>query len=174
MIIFVILTVVRTDSLKGRRGRLPSKPKSPQESSPSPPVSLITLLVRAHLDSSPDKSSHCYSKVSTVKIKEFKEICVCFNTLLQIPKFSWCLWCLYFPHSMKCLAPKRRGVMKRQQTCSMTWSHHLLTSSRLGRPKFPVFLIYAKRTRICYLNLRRSSSLFYDFPTGIENYIQQQ
>lgn len=60
---FLSLKVVRTDSLKGRRGRLPSKPKSPQESSPSPPVSLITLLVRAHLDSSPDKSSHCYSKV---------------------------------------------------------------------------------------------------------------
>lgn len=60
---FLPLKVVRTDSLKGRRGRLPSKPKSPQESSPSPPVSLITLLVRAHLDSSPDKSSHCYSKV---------------------------------------------------------------------------------------------------------------
>lgn len=58
----MVKEVVRTDSLKGRRGRLPSKPKSPQESSPSPPVSLITLLVRAHLDSSPDKSSHCYSK----------------------------------------------------------------------------------------------------------------
>lgn len=64
---FIPSKVVRTDSLKGRRGRLPSKPKSPQESSPSPPVSLITLLVRAHLDSSPDKSSHCYSKVSYLR-----------------------------------------------------------------------------------------------------------
>ena len=46
--------VVRTDSLKGRRGRLPSKPRSPQESPPSPPVSLITALVRAHIETSPD------------------------------------------------------------------------------------------------------------------------
>ncbi|XP_078700606.1 nuclear receptor subfamily 4 group A member 2-like isoform X1 [Branchiostoma floridae x Branchiostoma belcheri] len=50
----MVKEVVRTDSLKGRRGRLPSKPKSPQEQSPpSPPVSLITALVRAHVDSSP-------------------------------------------------------------------------------------------------------------------------
>ena len=52
MIIFS--QVVRTDSLKGRRGRLPSKPRSPQESPPSPPVSLITALVRAHIETSPD------------------------------------------------------------------------------------------------------------------------
>lgn len=54
--------VVRTDSLKGRRGRLPSKPKSPQESPPSPPISLITALVRAHLDTTPDKASLDYSQ----------------------------------------------------------------------------------------------------------------
>lgn len=58
---FIIGQVVRTDSLKGRRGRLPSKPKSPQESPPSPPVSLITALVRAHLDTTPDKASLDYS-----------------------------------------------------------------------------------------------------------------
>ncbi|KAK3082841.1 hypothetical protein FSP39_006822 [Pinctada imbricata] len=58
----MVKEVVRTDSLKGRRGRLPSKPKSPQGSPPSPPVSMITNLVRAHVDSSPDLASHCYSK----------------------------------------------------------------------------------------------------------------
>ncbi len=52
----MVKEVVRTDSLKGRRGRLPSKPRSPQESPPSPPVSLITALVRAHVDTSPDSS----------------------------------------------------------------------------------------------------------------------
>ena len=57
-------SVVRTDSLKGRRGRLPSKPKSPQESPPSPPVSLITSLVRAHVDTAPDIPNLDYSKVS--------------------------------------------------------------------------------------------------------------
>lgn len=57
----MVKEVVRTDSLKGRRGRLPSKPKSPQESPPSPPVSLITALVRAHVDTSPDLASLDYS-----------------------------------------------------------------------------------------------------------------
>lgn len=56
--------MVRTDSLKGRRGRLPSKPKSPQESPPSPPVSLITALVRAHVDTTPDLANLDYSQVS--------------------------------------------------------------------------------------------------------------
>lgn len=48
------LTVVRTDSLKGRRGRLPSKPKSPLQTDappPSPPLSLLSALLRAY--------SHC-------------------------------------------------------------------------------------------------------------------
>lgn len=58
----MVKEVVRTDSLKGRRGRLPSKPKSPQESPPSPPVSLITALVRAHVDTTPDLSSLDYSQ----------------------------------------------------------------------------------------------------------------
>lgn len=57
----MVKEVVRTDSLKGRRGRLPSKPKSPQESPPSPPVSLITALVRAHVDTSPDLTNLDYS-----------------------------------------------------------------------------------------------------------------
>lgn len=58
----MVKEVVRTDSLKGRRGRLPSKPKSPQESPPSPPVSLITALVRAHVDTTPDLASLDYSQ----------------------------------------------------------------------------------------------------------------
>ncbi|XP_076328904.1 uncharacterized protein LOC143235043 isoform X2 [Tachypleus tridentatus] len=57
----MVKEVVRTDSLKGRRGRLPSKPKSPQESPPSPPISLITALVRAHVDTTPDIANLDYS-----------------------------------------------------------------------------------------------------------------
>ncbi|XP_068092591.1 nuclear receptor subfamily 4 group A member 3 [Hyperolius riggenbachi] len=55
----MVKEVVRTDSLKGRRGRLPSKPKSPshQESSqknlPSPSVNLLESLVQAVTDSTP-------------------------------------------------------------------------------------------------------------------------
>ncbi|XP_002735608.1 nuclear receptor subfamily 4 group A member 2-like [Saccoglossus kowalevskii] len=59
----MVKEVVRTDELKGRRGRLPSKPRSPQESSPpSPPVSLITALVRAHVDASPGKPNLNYTQ----------------------------------------------------------------------------------------------------------------
>lgn len=63
----MVREVVRTDSLKGRRGRLPSKPRDslgmPGSAPPSPPVSLITSLVRAHLDSSPDAQTKDYSMV---------------------------------------------------------------------------------------------------------------
>lgn len=65
IIVGMVKEVVRTDSLKGRRGRLPSKPKSPQQSPPSPPVSLITALVRAHVDTSPD--------ISTLNYGQYKE-----------------------------------------------------------------------------------------------------
>ena len=64
LMVGMVKEVVRTDSLKGRRGRLPSKPKSPQETSGSVPVSLITALVRAQVDTSPDLSNLDYSQVS--------------------------------------------------------------------------------------------------------------
>ena len=63
----MVKEVVRTDSLKGRRGRLPSKPRSPQEAPPSPPVSLISALLRAYLDSNPDTNNLDYSQVCTSK-----------------------------------------------------------------------------------------------------------
>lgn len=62
LMVGMVKEVVRTDSLKGRRGRLPSKPKCPQESPPSPPISLITALVRAHVDTSPDFTNLDYSQ----------------------------------------------------------------------------------------------------------------
>lgn len=62
--------VVRTDSLKGRRGRLPSKPKSVLDggSSSAPPVSMIPSLVRAHIDSNPALDKLDYSKVTAVPL----------------------------------------------------------------------------------------------------------
>jgi nuclear receptor subfamily 4 group A protein 2 len=79
----MVREVVRTDSLKGRRGRLPSKPRGDRQqeasashhgsmtsvvsvSTPSPPVSLITALVRAHLDTSPDSQNKDYSMVNKI------------------------------------------------------------------------------------------------------------
>ncbi|KAK6471250.1 nuclear receptor subfamily 4 group A member 1 isoform X1 [Huso huso] len=60
----MVKEVVRTDSLKGRRGRLPSKPKSVLDggSSSAPPVSMIPSLVRAHIDSNPALDKLDYSK----------------------------------------------------------------------------------------------------------------
>ncbi|XP_048474787.1 nuclear receptor subfamily 4 group A member 1-like [Rhincodon typus] len=67
-------TMVRTDSLKGRRGRLPSKPKSVQEATPSNvPVSLITALVRAHIDSNPIMSNLDYSKFQESSVYQPQE-----------------------------------------------------------------------------------------------------
>ncbi|XP_045177718.2 probable nuclear hormone receptor HR38 isoform X2 [Mercenaria mercenaria] len=66
----MVKEVVRTDSLKGRRGRLPSKPKSPQEAPPSPPVSLITALVRAHVDTNPDIPTLDYSKYKVPHVED--------------------------------------------------------------------------------------------------------
>ncbi|KAJ1062494.1 hypothetical protein K5549_016999 [Capra hircus] len=60
--------VVRTDSLKGRRGRLPSKPKQPPETSPA---HLLTSLVRAHLDSGPSTSKLDYSKFQELALPHF-------------------------------------------------------------------------------------------------------
>lgn len=59
----MVKEVVRTDSLKGRRGRLPSKPKTAVEaSSTTPNVNIIASLVRAHLDSNPTIGKLDYSK----------------------------------------------------------------------------------------------------------------
>lgn len=57
--------VVRTDSLKGRRGRLPSKPKTLPDSS-SPVSTLLSALIRAHVESNPPPSRLDYFKVSNV------------------------------------------------------------------------------------------------------------
>ncbi|XP_076313000.1 nuclear receptor subfamily 4 group A member 1-like isoform X3 [Tachypleus tridentatus] len=62
----MVKEVVRSDNLKGRRGRLPSKPNIQQESPPSPPVSLITSLVRALVDTTPDVASLDYSQFREV------------------------------------------------------------------------------------------------------------
>jgi hypothetical protein len=67
--------VVRRDTLKGRRGRLPSKPKGlhraalgPPLPPASPPVSLVTALVRAHVDTTPDLASLDYMQVDIVAL----------------------------------------------------------------------------------------------------------
>ncbi|XP_007553672.1 nuclear receptor subfamily 4immunitygroup A member 1 [Poecilia formosa] len=59
----MVKEVVRTDSLKGRRGRLPSKPKVVQDTpAPVSPVSMIASLVRAQTESNPSISALDYSK----------------------------------------------------------------------------------------------------------------
>ncbi|XP_018516693.1 nuclear receptor subfamily 4 group A member 2 isoform X2 [Lates calcarifer] len=57
----MVKEVVRTDNLKGRRGRLPSKPKALSDSS-SPVGTLLSALIRAHVESNPSPSRLDYSK----------------------------------------------------------------------------------------------------------------
>ncbi|KAM9328761.1 nuclear receptor subfamily 4 group A member 2-like [Pholidichthys leucotaenia] len=57
----MVKEVVRTDSLKGRRGRLPSKPRALPDSS-VPGSSLLSALIRAHVESNPAPSRLDYSK----------------------------------------------------------------------------------------------------------------
>ncbi|XP_026157839.1 nuclear receptor subfamily 4 group A member 2-like [Mastacembelus armatus] len=57
----MVKEVVRTDGLKGRRGRLPSKPKTLPDSS-SPAGTLLSALIRAHMESNPTPSRLDYSK----------------------------------------------------------------------------------------------------------------
>lgn len=69
------LTVVRTDSLKGRRGRLPSKPKSPlqtEASPPSPPLSLLSALLRAYSHSMPRDLD--YSQVTSTAARKIQRL----------------------------------------------------------------------------------------------------
>ena len=68
----MVKEVVRTDSLKGRRGRLPTKPRSNQEEPPAPPVALITALVRAHVESTPKLETLDYSQVMVQKTKKMQ------------------------------------------------------------------------------------------------------
>ncbi|XP_042266372.1 nuclear receptor subfamily 4 group A member 1 [Thunnus albacares] len=65
----MVREVVRTDSLKGRRGRLPSKPKVVQDVATTvSPVSMIASLVRAHIDSNPSVGKMDYSKYDETEV----------------------------------------------------------------------------------------------------------
>ncbi|XP_071759080.1 nuclear receptor subfamily 4 group A member 2-like [Centroberyx gerrardi] len=61
LVVGMVKEVVRTDGLKGRRGRLPSKPKAVPDS-PPPVSALLSALVRAHMESNPPPSRLDYSK----------------------------------------------------------------------------------------------------------------
>ncbi|XP_053959284.1 probable nuclear hormone receptor HR38 isoform X1 [Anastrepha ludens] len=61
LMVGMVKEVVRTDSLKGRRGRLPSKQKHVDSFGLSHNVSLISALVKGHKDTAPDISSLDYA-----------------------------------------------------------------------------------------------------------------
>ncbi|KAM9350440.1 nuclear receptor subfamily 4immunitygroup A member 1 [Symphorus nematophorus] len=66
----MVREVVRTDSLKGRRGRLPSKPKVVQDMKTTvSPVGMIASLVRAHIDSNPGVGKLDYSKYDETEVR---------------------------------------------------------------------------------------------------------
>ncbi|CAL8307455.1 unnamed protein product [Merluccius merluccius] len=62
LVVGMVKEVVRTDGLKGRRGRLPSKPKATHDRAASHAGSVLSALVRAHVESDPTASRLDYSK----------------------------------------------------------------------------------------------------------------
>ncbi|XP_033942023.1 nuclear receptor subfamily 4immunitygroup A member 1 [Pseudochaenichthys georgianus] len=73
----MVREVVRTDGLKGRRGRLPSKPKVVAEATAASsvsPVSLIAALVRAHIDSNPGVGKLDYSKYEETAVSPTQKV----------------------------------------------------------------------------------------------------
>ncbi|XP_059189367.1 nuclear receptor subfamily 4 group A member 1 [Centropristis striata] len=71
LVVGMVREVVRTDSLKGRRGRLPSKPKVTHDvmtTTTVSPVSMIASLVRAHIDSNPGVGKLDYSKYDEAEV----------------------------------------------------------------------------------------------------------
>ncbi|XP_065215593.1 probable nuclear hormone receptor HR38 [Planococcus citri] len=60
----MVKEVVRTDSLKGRRGRLPSKPKSLQQPSNCLANNILSSMIRTPIDISPELVGLNYSQVS--------------------------------------------------------------------------------------------------------------
>lgn len=92
---FFFHLVVRTDSLKGRRGRLPSKPKSPlqqepsQPSPPSPPISMMNALVRALTDSTPRELDYSRVCLTFLSLFAFHTEMICephFSLPAALPK----------------------------------------------------------------------------------------
>ena len=63
LLVGMVKEVVRTDNLKGRRGRLPTKQRSNKDPPIVQQVSLITALVRTHMESSPSLENLDYSQV---------------------------------------------------------------------------------------------------------------
>lgn len=59
----MVKEVVRTDSLKGRRGRLPSKPKTLQQSSSCLTNNMLSTMIRTHIDISPEIHNLNYTQV---------------------------------------------------------------------------------------------------------------
>jgi len=62
LIVGMVKEVVRTDNLKGRRGRLPTKQRSNKDPPVVQQISMITALVRTHMDSSPSLENLDYSQ----------------------------------------------------------------------------------------------------------------
>ena len=78
--IVLFYLVVRTDALKGRRGRLPSKPKSPSSRQPN---SFQTQFCRFYNDSIPNPASLDFSKLNVCFIFEINSIRLFFVFLVS-------------------------------------------------------------------------------------------
>lgn len=147
----IIFPVVRTDSLKGRRGRLPSKPKVVQDVATTvSPVSMIASLVRAHIDSNPGVGKLDYSKVG--KTKQPPLFFRCFAIIdCSLRRLSELLCCNFSMTRQKSVRTRRRTLVT--SNSFTTFSRPPWRSSGSGRRASQVSLSSAQKTRNCCWSL---------------------
>lgn len=117
-------SVVRTDSLKGRRGRLPSKPKNLSDS--VTPVNITASLVRAHIDSNPALAQLDYSNVRKLNIlflMNMKD-----SRVQTLKQWFHCCFTHRFFFSFQYLVPERHKEPVWESGCqwhqAVLWSPH--------------------------------------------------
>lgn len=145
---------MRTDSLKGRRGRLPSKPKVvPDVANTGSPASLIASLVRAHIGSNPGIEKLDYSKVGG-------KIHPCFCSL-GITHLG--IRCLNNSAFCNCSMMRQRSARARRRMpvtsdCFMTCSQTQWRSSESGQRTSQVSVSSAQKTKNSCLSLHLLNS----------------
>lgn len=170
----LLFTVVRTASLKGRRGRLPSKPKSPQDVPVSmTPVNLLNALVRAHIDSNPSMARLDYSKVSIIRMQLFKiQLTISHN--YELPYVVLWTNIYYFYVTFIVLNPSFRRArsitVEEMNLCTFSSStiFSLLqwASFADGPKKSPGLLTFPNATRNCFSSQPSLNSLCCGWLTG--------
>lgn len=161
--------VVRTDGLKGRRGRLPSKPKALPDS--SSPVSTLSALVRAHVESNPSPSRLDYSKVNSLAII-IQELPNNWNFKGHYPHVCKIQYSLYSLSLLFDSCSSKRHLGAHRETMLNTCGSFMTSWPdrwrwfEVGRRRSRALIPYPSTTKTSCSTLPSWSSLFYGCRTG--------